>query len=390
MKRIVNLGQINWVAGGVQTQTLQPIPDGYHMDSYRVTQFLLFWSFDITTGAGGGYTGEELLRWIRNINLKAHAHNFTNLSGWELFWFNWYLNEIPITLPPNVAANQANDLNYVKLVIPMENPRAISAQDFVVPAAVFNDGSLRVDQGVAVLNANSTINTASLQIWAMVERKNESQIPALPTIGASTHEMFDQIPPGVYDQLFILAPSGDFTAAADITSMRLMAGGEEILQGVAPEATCMGYLQDKLWDWIALGGFSWAEEAATHELVPLIWPGWNPSSNRVSQFIDSRGESVSIDFQGTLTSVDLVYRYYEQITRTTSDRMLAKLGVHQPADLSYKRKTVSKGGLTRAAVLTQPGLSIVPVKITGSRNLASLGRLSSRFLRQLPGSDAVL
>lgn len=383
MKRIYNLGTIAWNgAGGVHTMHLSPIPDGIHGDQYRVTHFLLHCRADVTTGAGGGYTGAELLEWISNISLKAASHSFTNLNGRELFRLLEYRGEEATTLPPNVAANQTNDINYVQLAIPMEDLRAIEPQDYVVPASYFNDGVLNVTLGVPLINANSTMQAFNMDVWAMVERKNEVQIPALPIIAASPTTMFNQLPAGVYSDLFILADKDAFSAAALFNLIILKAAGEDIHGAVTPEAVIKAYCVDRMRDWTACGGYSWEEDYASQKWLPLIWQAFNPNSNRGSQLVDTMGESLSFDFNGTETAPNLVYRYFEGLTDENARRGLAKMGATDPSAMIVKRKTKSKQPITTQATRVMPGLKVLPAKVLGGKTDAALGKLAPRFSLQ--------
>lgn len=391
MKRITNLGANVWPgnAGNIPTQ-LQPIPDGIAGDSYRVSYILLKGRVTATTGAGGGYTAIELLEWLLNINLVAGGHTFTALNGLDLFLMNFY--RYPgnaFSFPPAVAADQTDDVNFFDLWIPFEDRNQFQGTDFVVPAAFFNDGQLNVHYGGAALNANTTITACTIDIYAMIERKNEVQVPALPLIQSSVHDMFDHLVPGVYSDLFIRKPSDAFAAAANYTSLKVTAAGEDILQSIDPEAALLSYAIDKGWDLATVGALSWEEGYASMYFIPLIWQAQNQASNKLGNLVDSMGETLALHFLGSATAPRLVYRVWSGIDNEQAKRLLAKIGAANPAGVILKRKPASKGDLPgddggAKMARVSPGMKVMPLKVAGAVAPSDLGRMAPRLALQ-PG-----
>lgn len=384
MERNVNLGMITWAAAGIRNVPLEPIPDEYANDNYSVASINLDFRFDITTGAGGGCTTQEMMEWVQNIFLKASDHVFVNgINAWQLQTCLGGISKGGVTdigSVSGIGASQANDISHLHLHIQLQKQRALNGNDFICPAAMFNDATLQLNLGIAALNANSTINACVVKIWAEIDRVGECAMPALPTMQAIQAPLFGRLPSGIYTELLLENPlGGNPWAAADITIVSLMAAGEYIHSAVEPDALLLAFERNA--DRATLVGASdWQDCAASLMYLPLIWPGYNDGTNKLRGLVDTKGGHLILDCKGTLSAPIYIMRYYTALKTEDAHKILTKMGVANPGDTTMKRKTVSKQPITIAEVSAAPGLRAGPVKVVGTKSgsVLSLGKQAQK------------
>lgn len=392
MKRIFNLGSETLTPGGGPVPiNLAPIPDKYMSDSYRVARLVFTVTFDVDVADQEDWTSWEIVDWLQNIYCRAAEHTLVNISGYDLTLFLLYThlqsagnNWLPATLN-GILDDHIFSITYE---IPFENAEGMSPQDYVLPAGLFNDAELIVTPGAAAPETGVTVNDATITVWAQVERKNEVQIASLPMIMALNNNLFCQLQPGVYTELFIRNTDKGAFVAADVTSVLLRANGETIHGAINLD----GLLACYAWDHCFLNPYAAAGDTTVDTLVaiPIIWAAYNPASNRMSQFIDTGGTPLDVEMQGGEDNMQYIFRLYRPITAEGSAIQLGKLGAASPEMLQGKRKTLSKAPVSKSAVRMRNGLSILPVKVQGAQTQAALGNLASRFDPPEPGSNIVV
>ena len=392
MKRIFNLGaEVLTPGGGPVPVNLAPIPDKYMSDSYRVARLVLQVTYSVDIADQEDWEDVEIIDWLQNIYVRAAEHTLVNISGYDLGLFLLCTHPQGVSgnvLPPTLDGTLDDHIFSMTYEIPFENQEAINPQDFVLPASLFNDAELIVTPGAAAPATGVTVNSANLTVWAQVERKNEVQIASLPFIMGLNNNLFCQLQPGVYTELFIRNTDKGAFVAADVTSVLLRANGETIHGAINLDGllACYG------WD----HGFVWPHHGAgdtsieTLLLVPVIWPAWAQESNRISQFVDTGGTPLDVEMQGGEDNMQYIMRGYRPITAEGSAIQLGKMGAASPELLVGRRKTVSKSPIPSTEVRTRNALTILPVKVQGAQTQAALGTLASRFSPPTPGSAAVI
>lgn len=391
MKRLVNLGTLDWAAAGVRNVPLEPIPDEYGDDNYYVAGIVMDCRFDITTGAGGGCTCREIMEWISNIFLRATGHVFCN--GINAYQLQVLVNgiferhgDVSRGGCAAIAASQTNDISHFPVWIDFEQMHAFDGIDSVVLAAMFNDAVLQVQLGQGALNANTTINAMQIRVWASLDRMGELRVPGLlPTVQAYDGVRFERLPAGIYTTLMAGAPA-DPWAAADITMVSLRAAGEHIHSAVEPDALLQEFFRQcelGTFGTMPLGGYDWKDQAALCDYLPLIWPQYTDAANRARLAVDSKGSLLHVDMGGAAAAVAYIMKYWTPITPTTSKNVFAKTGVANVDDLLLRRKTFSKSAITAGEIAQAPGLSRLPIKVVGikSGNRLSLGRQTNKVMK---------
>jgi hypothetical protein len=389
MQRTWNLGTEAWAAAGTLNVPLKPIPDSYADDTYAVACLTLELQLDVTTGAGGGCTARELMEWVSNIFLKAGDHVVVN--GVNAFQMIEGFGRLDHGEPLDaniaaIAASQANVQINIPVRIEFENfDDNMDSNDGLVPAAFFNDAQLQVTLGAAALNANTTINSAALQVSASGHRVPDLNIVKLPTYQAITGDLFEQLPRGIYTALAIVAPSGAF-AAANITTVNLRADGELIHSNVLPDAVIREFERCKVDRTDPAGCTSWSDDASNAVILPLIWPSRHSAANKARYAVDTGSQTLNTDLQGSLTSPVYIMRYYSKKVGADAERYLAAVGVQDPSDVEVKFKTASKRPLSEQEVTEAPGLNLIPAKVVGTQSglRSSLGVFSRRIKRFFP------
>ena len=386
MKRTSALGVVAWSgAPGVLPVNLRPMPDNIGIDSLRVTHLLLDFRFDLTTLAEtGAITVDQLLGFIQNIAIEVSGTPLVNISGLDLFRFMQYLSQEFLDTPPVVGAAETNIIVHAFLWIPFEGMRSYEPQDYVLPAAVFNGSNMNVTLGGEDIGTDGTVNACTLTTTAMLERKNEVQIPALPLIMGKDIEIEDDLGAGIYKELFICAPPACFTNAADLTLIKVSGYDEAIHKGVTTEQVIRAHNADRLLnnDYLARGATpdDWENDAALFDIVPLLWPGYANESNRIGQYIDTMGQRLQIECIGNLTDIHVVFRLYRRLNQSQSEAQLIEMKANDPGQLVGKRKTASKVDMPTDAIRTSRGMGALPIKIEGELMSGALGPLVTRFI----------
>lgn len=385
MKRIHNLGTEAWPGGAGDTPVqLEPIPDGFGSDSYKVTTLSLDLKMTVTAAAGGGASYLELLQWVRFF-LNAGDDPVANLNGMSLYMFTPYTSPYMwVAIMTGAAGMTPADVDpdgqvtrHLPLCIPFEVFSGFRPLEFCYPAAIFNRNSLHVQWGAAALNGNVTVDSASISVWATVERKNDVSVPATPSIREESLNPFCQLEPGIYDVLFIRKPDATTAfAAGDLTSIFMSAAGESIHAAINGDGLYAAYAFDK---GVGMPATSWSDDAASALYVPLIWPGQLGAANQVNQYVDTQGGSLKIDIQSDEDALVFVSRKYRPLTPIVRDAKLAQMGIANPAAAVTNRKTASKATLPTATVARRPGLSLIPYKVQGVTTLEAAGNQASKI-----------
>ena len=86
-------------------------------------------------------------------------------------------------------------------------------------------------------------------------------------------------------------------------------------------------------------GASWADDAANVLYIPLIWPGIESPTNKVGQFVDTQGGSLTMQVQGSLTDLHYVYRFYRPLLPAVRDVKLGQMGIADTSQCVTERKT---------------------------------------------------
>lgn len=393
MKRTYECGSIAWpgVAGGADSLLLTGIPDGIGADSYRVAALQLMLRIVFNTAeTTGSLDGVEIPDFLKKIHLKSMGKQLCNIGGGNLFDFIQYSALEVLSIPADAADNLTAEVRILRLYIPFEGKKSAEAQDFVLPAAALNDGVLKIDfEDATTIGTDCTITDATVYVSALLERKEEVQVPALPDITDGNIKLDNgHLPEGSYDVLFLKAPSDSF-AAADIDDVQLVAAGEDIHDSVDPDVV-VGW-----WAWdcsLPPGGFistaagdgDWENSAADYNIFPLIWPASNESSNRITQMVDTRGTDLVFKISGDLDKCEYVCRRYRVIDTDAKRKMLNKMGVKKPSAVRLKLKTKSKKAFSEvdgAKHMLRYGARQLPQKVIGASgdSVVNLGELNIRL-----------
>jgi len=387
MKRVFNLGSVAFVAGGGAAPVdLTPLPDKYMTDSYRLARMLLLFDLDITVTEGNSWDPLEKLAWINNIYARCAEETIVNIGGVYLAMFLQYAHiyGLHAGILPTASAGPiaAYDVS-LALEIPIENLEAESPQDYVMPCSLFNDAEVVVTTGAFAVGGGVTVNAAQMRMWGQVERKNDVQIPAFPSIRSYNAPVFTTLAPGIYTELFAMKTDKSDIAAADITSVLMTSNGETIHGAVNADGLRMAYGFDH---GVGAGGIQSVEDDDFDNLstvLPLIWPAHAGPANKISQFVDTGPAGLAMDIQGAATALTYVQRSYKPITREGAAIKLGRMGAEAPDEVIVKRKTSSKSTVTPAQVAGSNGLRILPMKVTGASRTAALGSLAPRFQKKI-------
>ena len=384
MNRVFPIGLLVWAAAGQVVLPMLPVPDEFNGDTYRIAKVHALLRLTITCGAGGGCTSKEIMNWVSSIILRSFGHTFINMNARESLAHKYYHKGVSLIggWPALCNANDAGVVRWMWLEWNFSVDDAFSVEDFHVPAKLFNDGSVLWTWGAAALNANTTINTATVTFWASVERKNDVSIPALIEIGSITGpSLQNQLPTGVYTDLFLLDPPAAAFAAANLTQVGIKARGEDIHGSVPVDAVLSAYMSDHykgITDNAGAAIGPWQDCAGTAWFVPLIWPSSCNNKNKVSQMVDCQGQPLLYDMRGTLTNPLFVYKRYLPQGQADAAKQLMAQGVTDVNALDVKMKTASKDAPKDA---TRTGMSILPRKVTGAKSATALGGVVNRFTK---------
>jgi len=175
MKRLHDLGVRAWPgAAGTVTFPLQSIPTEYGADSLATAHMLLSIHIDITTGAGGGCTGREILEFFQTLVLKSNLHTW--IPGMDLFQYVTLLLEggfhTPgVLIPAAIIANQANAIRRLQIPIDFERLEMEDGSQYAVPPEYFDAGQFNVRMGAAAINANTDVNACALSLHVNMIRR---------------------------------------------------------------------------------------------------------------------------------------------------------------------------------------------------------------------------
>lgn len=387
MLRNCAIGAQVWAAGMGQVNIpMLPIPNETSSDTYKTQRIYGKVRMTITCGAGGGCTSREIMDWISNVQIKAMDHIFWIGSMRDNLMLQLYEEGLHhVHIPAACNANDNAVVRYFSFVLNFHHPAAFQPQDFGVPAGAFDDGSIQLTFGAAALNANTTVNSCTVDFWASLERSNDVQAAPLVECGSVDGQLNGyRFASGVYASLFLRDPPAANFAAGDVTLVGVTANGEQIQMNLLPDGVLRSYALDNhcAVPNIAAGADGldlWPDDAADAYFLPLLWLTKDPNLNKITRMIDTKGSDLLVDLRGALaTTPHYIYRRYRPQSTSTAFKQLQKAGIGDPSAVDIKPKTASKSQAPTNAP-DRPGVGALPVKVTQAPTVAAAGKLVGKI-----------
>lgn len=388
MRRQLDLGNQAWggAAGALPPFDLRTLLTDVDGDAYGLESLIFELTFDITTGAGGGCTGREILEWISNLIMRGsvgvpiqgmNAYQLNVLQGACLGVFTGIPDDIPI--------NQVNDISVMHLIIPFARYRSRNPDEVLPAVQAFKDATVLLSLGAPALNANTVINGCTVRGFGRVRRQGKVRFPALPNYGSHADTIHTTLPDAQYDGLCMVAPAGGFAAPANLTNIVLRAGNEEIHNAVGPDNVLAAYLLDQT---AGVGGGAatpllggaqnWTKGSAALLMFPLIWQNAAIGANKATDQVDSQGSALVLECDGTLVTAQYAYCYYPPNTAQNQSRQAQAFGA-QMSSLDVVTPGIGGQSIESMIVGRKPGLRTLPAQVravVGSEagRLAFIGR----------------
>jgi len=385
MRPIQNLETKSWggSAGDLEwsLQTLKTKLGGVPT-AVRAVILRIRWT--VNTLTGGGCTGAELMKWVSNITLKDR-NGYAPVDGITLYNFvmlqHMALNLPVAPRPADVGANMTNASRFFQATVPFALQSLDHGDDFAIPTALLNGGSLRVRLGGAALNANTTVVSCSITpVIVYHQAATGLRIPPRVEYRQSTVSPYHSLEPGVYAGLLL-----DLSGAPTLVNISLSAAGKELIQSATPAQIFASYQAD-----FGLPGLFPASDGdytsmfpsiGDYDLLstlglpglPLIWLERNQANNRVTQLVDTGGGPLAVEVDGP-TSITLIWCRLDRVTNHRVNEILAAYEA-APESVIVARRSKEGGIIDKATAATTPGLASVPPKIATIINPVKSGLL---------------
>lgn len=335
MDRRYELESRSWIGAGDLVWPLRGLPQSVNGAPYGVRDISIMVTWDITTGAGGGCDGPELMRWLSNIELTdgSGVTGISGISAYEFYLLRRYLEGVPQSLPDAVPVSQTNVTRTAMFILPCDDealsPKVAASMAF--PASALEGGNLRIRAGVAALNANTTINSCVVSVNIRLRTRGKHVAVNLPQFRAHNDTLGAALPDGVY---VACALAGPFTAAADIQNITVRAGSRTVHESLQPDTILLGAVQDMT---ERLGGITlepllpvppWSDRYSTALIFPLIWG--RARGMELTELVDTAGGSLKMDIDGTLSSPRYLYHVLPPLSAERVKQQINRAGIILP------------------------------------------------------------
>lgn len=379
MKSTIELGTRAWSAAGSLTWDFATIDDEVGADILSVSCAILECRLNVTTGAGGGVTGRELMEWLQAILI--HGGPFidpwvTSVNGYDLVTYLRVCEGLTNSIPGDLAAEQQDvDKDFI-VIIPTCSQLHERPEEHYPAANAMARQNFKLTLGAAAVNDDTTMNSASFTLSMKLHRGNTVRLAHYRCIESYDKELREQLPASTYHGICWVAPSDSF-AAADITNVRVIADGLFIHQSLEPDSVLYSYMDDITYGQsfddgagtsFANGGGDWDEEYASVTAFPLIWLSADFRNNRTSQLPGSE-DGLLVDCDGGATTMRYVVGRVPILKSTFAQTQLRQMGA-DPSSVTVSRD------VTPAQIARRKSLHAVPYVVKGTSNPARAGKIS--------------
>lgn len=373
MRTIQNLDARSWPgsAGDVEwsLQTLRTTINGRPS---AIAEIALRCHIRITTGAGGGCTGSDILGWFSNLRLTDRlGHSF--IDGITLNEYGAlcpFAGQMPPEIPVDIAASQTNVNRYFTIrlrAVPSTYP---DAETYSWPAGLLNGGALRVRLGGSALNANSTVTLATIEPVVIYYVPINLRIPPRTEVRASTFSPYASLPSGVYPGLAL-----SLAGSPTLNSITISAGQRTWIESMTPTqiyTAAVGDLYAMFSTMSVLSSSSFLAifpgltdyvTAAGMPALPLIWSTAQVQQAKVTQNVDTGADTpLMVEIDGP-TSIRLIYWRIEHLRKNDVARTLQGLGASPDSVVVTKEDDLGRN-LSPETSVQIPGLASVPAKVS--------------------------